>query len=169
MRPGFDSRTTQCLFLLNLSPFFLFSRAAKKKRGNCLLHPGMLKTKIKVVHHKIQIAQAKGSPPWGGKMVASVVAYVIFGPRARLRAQKTAGEKVSQSAGFEPARVTPIAFEAIAVTTWLRLLHTKKEISGQSCSHTLFFECGANSGQSKRKNILSPFAAIPRWRDGRVV
>ena len=28
----------------------------------------------------------------------------------------------SQSAGFEPARVTPIDFKSIAVTTWLRLL-----------------------------------------------
>ena len=34
--------------------------------------------------------------------------------------------KKSQSAGFEPARVTPIDFKSIAVTTWLRLLLRKK-------------------------------------------
>ena len=37
------------------------------------------------------------------------------------RGRKSKTEK-SQSAGFEPARVTPIDFKSIAVTTWLRLL-----------------------------------------------
>lgn len=37
------------------------------------------------------------------------------------RGRKSNTEK-SQSAGFEPARVTPIDFKSIAVTTWLRLL-----------------------------------------------
>ena len=40
------------------------------------------------------------------------------------RGRKSKTEK-SQSAGFEPARVTPIDFKSIAVTTWLRLLAHK--------------------------------------------
>jgi hypothetical protein len=40
---------------------------------------------------------------------------------------KNTAEK-SQSAGFEPARVTPIDFKSIAVTTWLRLLGQKMSV-----------------------------------------
>ena len=169
MRPGFDSRTTQCLFLLNLFPFFLFSRAAKKKRGNCLLHPGMLKTKIKVVHHKIQIAQAEGSPPWGGENGRLRGGLCYFRPARAVARPKNGGGKSIAVCRIRTCEGDPNCFRGNRRNHLAKTApYQKRDFRAKLFSHSLFRVWREQRAVKKKEHSFAICCntSMARWPSG---